>query len=358
MRNRYTMSIERRSTIPIELEDPEDCTVGEAESDYFPSAYEEQQRQQILSSVGTAAADKPQWAEPPSPPAAAVETLASFPARIRSEIVASWPKEMRNILAGGIAGMVAKSVVAPLDRVKILYQVSSAQFHLTAIPGVMRNIVRTEGVTALWKGNTATMIRVFPYSGIQFMVFDRCKHYFLQETAARNHDAEDAAATVASTGNARPPVQSDATAGRGINADVAAVAATRKYDRKFGLTPIDSLIAGMIAGTVSVICTYPLDLTRAQLAVILRSKSHPNRGFVRVLLDNYARSGVPGLFRGISPTLLGILPYSGIAFAMNEQGKREVRLFFAGTLSVARWGCRRLISSLSVVFDIEYSNFL
>jgi hypothetical protein len=34
--------------------------------------------------------------------------------------------------------------------------------------------------------------------------------------------------------------------------------------------------------------------------------------------------GVAGLFRGITPTLLGILPYSGIAFTFNEQGKRKV----------------------------------
>jgi solute carrier family 25, member 42 len=32
-----------------------------------------------------------------------------------------------------------------------------------------------------------------------------------------------------------------------------------------------------------------------------------------------------GLFRGITPTMLGILPYSGIAFSLNEQGKREIR---------------------------------
>mmetsp|Transcript_6042 Transcript_6042/g.5942 ORF Transcript_6042/g.5942 Transcript_6042/m.5942 type:complete len:93 (+) Transcript_6042:97-375(+) len=31
------------------------------------------------------------------------------------------PKEIRNIIAGGFAGMIAKSIVAPFDRIKILY---------------------------------------------------------------------------------------------------------------------------------------------------------------------------------------------------------------------------------------------
>jgi hypothetical protein len=73
------------------------------------------------------------------------------------------PKELRNLLAGGLAGMLAKSFVAPIDRIKILYQVTSAQFRLRDVPRVARSIVEKEGWGALWKGNLATMIRVFPY---------------------------------------------------------------------------------------------------------------------------------------------------------------------------------------------------
>eukprot|EP00569_Conticribra_weissflogii_P010310 CAMPEP_0171376154 /NCGR_PEP_ID=MMETSP0879-20121228/18201_1 /TAXON_ID=67004 /ORGANISM="Thalassiosira weissflogii, Strain CCMP1336" /LENGTH=138 /DNA_ID=CAMNT_0011885937 /DNA_START=272 /DNA_END=685 /DNA_ORIENTATION=- len=91
------------------------------------------------------------------------------------------PKELRNLLAGGLAGMIAKTVVAPIDRIKILYQVTSAPFRLRDVPKVAYSIIEKEGYSALWKGNLATMMRVFPYSGIQFMVFDRLKMQFLQE---------------------------------------------------------------------------------------------------------------------------------------------------------------------------------
>jgi len=216
--------------------------------------------------------------------------------KLRKEAgIVQLPKELRNLLAGGVAGMAAKSVVAPLDRIKILFQVTSAKFSLGQIPAVARNIVRNEGFSALWKGNTATMIRVVPYSGIQFMVFDRCKQYYLHQHKKMGIDE----ITNPSTGSGR----------------------------KYGLSAQESLISGMVAGTVSASVTYPLDLARAQLAVLLKHREgHGHSRTLReVLMDNYSRRGIPGLYRGISITLLGILPYSGIAFALNEQGKREVR---------------------------------
>lgn len=268
-RRRIPTRIERRSTIPIELEDPDDMCVGDAEADLFPLFEEDYEDERIKH-------DEP--------------SASSF-----HDKLVQLPKEVRNILAGGTAGMVAKSVVAPLDRIKILYQVSAAQFHILDIPGVVRNIIQHEGLSALWKGNTATLLRVFPYSGIQFMVFDRCKQHFLNE-----HDSDERT-------NKRKP----------------AAAQDSWENRKWGLTPLESLVSGMIAGTVSVICTYPLDLTRVQLAVLDKTKNH--QGFAGILAENYRSRGFVGLFRGMGPTLLGILPYSGIAFALNEQGKREVR---------------------------------
>jgi len=205
------------------------------------------------------------------------------------------PKEIRNIIAGGFAGMIAKSVVAPFDRIKILYQVSSVKFQIVKLPGIAKHIIQDEGLQALWKGNTATLIRVFPYSGIQFMVFDRCKTYILHEQESRFLEEKETQA---------PIVQFNG-----------------------GLSPLESLFAGMTAGAVSVIATYPLDLTRAQLAVlkVKKGKSSSNDGFGAALLRNFRDRGVIGLFRGITPTLMGILPYSGLAFSFNEQAKRKIQ---------------------------------
>jgi hypothetical protein len=160
------------------------------------------------------------------------------------------PVEIRNLVAGGLAGMVAKTVVAPIDRIKILFQVSSEPFALRQVPTVVRNICQHEGVAALWRGNSAMMLRVFPYSGIQFMAFDKCKSYIVhtkQREGLPLHEQH--------------------------------------------LSPLESLLAGSVAGVVSVFATYPLDLTRAQLAVHVKSKVDGGRRptFLNTLVSTYTR---------------------------------------------------------------------
>lgn len=203
------------------------------------------------------------------------------------------PIQAKNMIAGGIAGMIAKSVVAPVDRIKIMYQVSSARFRLRDLPSVGYKIVQNEGITALWKGNSATLIRVFPYAGIQFSVFNAMKSSFVGDD--QNMD--------------------DSTTGVVPN------------DKKWNLTPMQSLFSGSVAGAISVLCTYPLDLTRAQLAV-LKKHDGTRHGFIEVLRMNYKRGGMKGLYRGIEPTLLGMLPYAGVAFAINEQSKRHIHKIY------------------------------
>jgi len=182
-------------------------------------------------------------------------SLSETSRRFTREEVTKWPRSLRNLVAGGFAGMSAKTIVAPIDRIKILYQVSSARFHLTNVPRVALAIIREEGFAALWKGNLTTMVRVFPYSGIQFMVFDGCKSFLLSRHSLDPDRIHDASAG---------PI--------------------------FGLSPVESLLAGSTAGLVSVIATYPLDLARAQLAVIKRKRHQQNIGFVRLMAKNFNES--------------------------------------------------------------------
>jgi Mitochondrial carrier protein len=274
--------IQHRTSIPSEFQHIDDLTISDLDS--YGEQHEEHSTMASESAVFS-----PPARSLDSSTVAIPETTIGNKGLIRFRSNASQlPHEVRTLLAGGIAGMMAKSVVAPVDRIKILYQVSATKFHWYSVPLVVRNIIRNEGYAALWKGNLATMIRVFPYSGIQFATFDQCKAYIL-----KHRQRSDAA--------------------------------------KPGLTPGESLQAGMIAGAVSVLCTYPLDLARSQLAV-LKHKRHvdttKNIGLIGILRENYQQRGlIRGLFRGVLPTLAGILPYSGIAFALNEQGKREVRVF-------------------------------
>jgi len=62
---------------------------------------------------------------------------------------------LHHLLAGAVAGSTAKTVEAPLDRVKIIFQVSKQKFSFRAAARQMVAIARNEGVAGLWKGNGA-----------------------------------------------------------------------------------------------------------------------------------------------------------------------------------------------------------
>jgi solute carrier family 25 protein 16 len=169
---------------------------------------------------------------------------------------------------GGVAGCCAKTVSAPLDRVKILLQARSRHYAEHRSPlKVLGQVVRKEGAPALFRGNFAQIVRIFPYSALSFVVHD-----YLCEVAR---------------------------------------------DSGGGLTPAARFGAGATAGLVSVVATYPLDLVRARLAS--RVETGPAAagfaGGMRDVLRNAVRDGgVASLYRGMVPTVYGILPYAGFNF--------------------------------------------
>ncbi|KAI9094645.1 mitochondrial carrier protein LEU5 [Phlyctochytrium arcticum] len=187
----------------------------------------------------------------------------------------------RSLLAGGVAGCAAKTAVAPLDRVKILFQTNNPHFekYSGTFFGVFRaagEIHKEYGSRGLFQGHSATLLRIFPYAAIKFMAYEQIKHRIM-------------------------PTKESQTAFR-------------------------NLIAGSIAGCTSVFFSYPLDLLRVRLAFEVRSHHQEvirlsdiarmiyqepspffksNSGALKPLI------GMTNFYRGFMPTLYGIIPYAG-----------------------------------------------
>lgn len=68
-------------------------------------------------------------------------------------------------VSGGLAGMIAKTAVAPIDRVKFLFMGTIRNFTAITMKSELKRIFIEEGMRSFWKGNLAQLIRVFPYSG-------------------------------------------------------------------------------------------------------------------------------------------------------------------------------------------------
>lgn len=78
-------------------------------------------------------------------------------------------------------------------------------------------------------------------------------------------------------------------------------------------------MAGSLAGVVSTSLTYPLDVARARMAV---TKSSEYRTLRAVFVKTIRVEGFRGLYRGYSPTVIGVVPYAGTGFFTYETLKR------------------------------------
>ena len=72
--------------------------------------------------------------------------------------------------AGGMAGAVSRTVVSPLERLKILFQVQSVgrDEYKGSVGKALRKIWREEGWRGMMRGNGTNCIRIVPYSAVQF----------------------------------------------------------------------------------------------------------------------------------------------------------------------------------------------
>ena len=105
-------------------------------------------------------AEPPTMSEPPS-------KLMKVQAAVSQPVVASF-------MAGGVAGAVSRTVVSPLERLKILFQVQSAgrNAYKMSIWKALGKMWREEGFKGFMAGNGTNCIRIVPYSAVQFGAFN------------------------------------------------------------------------------------------------------------------------------------------------------------------------------------------
>ena len=107
-----------------------------------------------------------------------------------------------SLAAGGMAGGLAKTAIAPLDRSdhlelhqvlirkyfrsKIFFQTNETRnYRFRYAIRWLRHGYKTEGLLSLWRGNTATLARIVPYSAINFMSFEQYKKLLRVEDPGR-----------------------------------------------------------------------------------------------------------------------------------------------------------------------------
>uniref|UniRef100_A0A1I7SEC0 Mitochondrial coenzyme A transporter SLC25A42 n=1 Tax=Bursaphelenchus xylophilus TaxID=6326 RepID=A0A1I7SEC0_BURXY len=178
-----------------------------------------------------------------------------------------WRRILPSLASGALAGACAKTVIAPLDRCKINFQVSTTRRY--SFREAIKFVIRTyqkDGFFALYRGNSATMARVVPYAAIQFAAHEEYKRLL-------------------------------------------------RVDRDGKPTHGRRYVSGSLAAITSTTITYPLDTAKACLSVSDKT-IYPN--LRSVFKIEYQRHGFWIFYRGLGPTLLGVVPYAGSSFFTYE----------------------------------------
>mmetsp|Transcript_2909 Transcript_2909/g.7964 ORF Transcript_2909/g.7964 Transcript_2909/m.7964 type:complete len:83 (-) Transcript_2909:1282-1530(-) len=74
----------------------------------------------------------------------------------------------------------------------------------------------------------------------------------------------------------------------------------------------------MISSTTAMICTYPLNLIRTRLQASGMPGAVVYHGFFDCLQRSMAVDGFKGLYKGIGPNMMKVVPATSISYAVFE----------------------------------------
>ncbi|PKU63924.1 probable mitochondrial adenine nucleotide transporter BTL1 [Dendrobium catenatum] len=193
-------------------------------------------------------------------------------------------REAGEFLSGALAGAMTKAVLAPLEtiRTRMIVGVGSKQ-----IAGSFLQIIEEHGWQGLWAGNTINMVRIIPTQAIELGTFE----YVKRVVSSAQEKWKDQGNRKLQVGNLM-------------------------VDLSFSwISPI--AVGGAAAGIVSTLTCHPLEVIKDRLTVNREIYPSISLAFRKICKDD----GVGGLYAGIFPTLVGMLPYSTCYYFMYETVK-------------------------------------
>jgi len=197
-------------------------------------------------------------------------------------------------VAGGVAGSCAKTLIAPLDRIKILFQTGNPHYlqfrgSMDGLCRAVRHIYSIDGVRGFYQGHSATLLRIFPYAAIKFITYEQFRNIIIPDHTYETH--------------------------------------------------FRRLLSGACAGLCSVFFTYPLDLVRVRMAYVTHRKEAKLTSVIKDIYHNShdvphhhhhpvsttgdiakksTSCSLKNFYRGFMPTMYGMVPYAGVAFFTHD----------------------------------------
>jgi len=176
-----------------------------------------------------------------------------------------------DLIVGGTAGAVAKTAMAPVERVKLLLQtmeshpdvVSGKIKPYSGIMDCFQRVSKEQGFLAFWRGNLVNCLRYAPQQGSALAFNDAINNMF------------------------------------------------PKFDSRtqFWESMAAKLFSGGLAGAVANTIAYPFDFARTRLASDLKAGGGQFKGIWDCISTTVKRQGITGLYTGWGITVAGAFVY-------------------------------------------------
>ncbi|XP_048774292.1 mitochondrial adenyl nucleotide antiporter SLC25A25-like isoform X2 [Ostrea edulis] len=269
-----------------------------------------------------------------------------------------------NLMAGGMAGAVSRSCTAPLDRIKVMLQVHGTGKNQFGVINGFKHMLEEGGVKSLWRGNGVNVIKIAPESAIKFMAYEQFKKIIHGDSKEELRVGERllagslAGATaqtiiypmevlktrlaIRKTGQYKGILdcamkihqkEGAAVFYRGYipnllgiipyaGIDLAVYETLKKlYMKKYENTDPGIFVllgCGTISCTAGQLASYPLALVRTKLQA-QGAKADSMLGLFKKIIK---QDGLTGLYRGIVPNFMKVIPAVGISYVVYEKSRQ------------------------------------
>ncbi|XP_020579524.1 adenine nucleotide transporter BT1, chloroplastic/mitochondrial [Phalaenopsis equestris] len=272
----------------------------------------------------------------------------------------------RRLFSGAFAGAVSRTAVAPLETIRTHLMVGCSGNSTTE---VFQNILQNDGWKGLFRGNLVNVIRVAPSKAIELFAYDTVKKALTPNSGEPPKTPipvsliAGACAGVSSTLLTYPlellktrlTIERDAYDNlfhafvkilreegptelyRGLTPSLIGVvpyAATnyfayeslkqayrKTFDRE-DIGNIPTLLIGSAAGAISSTATFPLEVARKHMQVGAVNGREVYRNVLHAILSILEKEGIGGLYKGLGPSCMKLVPAAGISFMCYEACKK------------------------------------
>ncbi|KAM9797326.1 mitochondrial adenyl nucleotide antiporter SLC25A24-like [Syngnathus typhle] len=271
----------------------------------------------------------------------------------------------KQLSAGAMAGAVSRTGTAPLDRMKVFMQVHASKSNNINLVDGFKQMLKEGGLASLWRGNGINVLKIAPETAIKFMAYEKYKKMLSSEPGKiKAHErfiAGSLAGATAQTAIYPMEVMKTRLTLRKTGqysgmADCAKQIFKREGLKAFykgylpnilGIIPyagIDLAVyeslknlwlsrygkntanpgvlvllgCGTLSSTCGQLASYPLALVRTRMqaqASVEGARQLQMKEMVKTILE---KEGFFGLYRGILPNFMKVLPAVSISYVVYE----------------------------------------